>query len=172
MLASAAAAWDWGKEAWAKAMSLLMCIRMAVSLASARSRRMILEGSSTGSASVVSGWRAREKDSSSMTTSSASSEAWELREAAVPPVGVAGEKSRRRFTLVRRFGDNGELATRGLVGAMVGWASDEAAASAVAREVLEALEDGGGTHSSRMPLAQPRERMRMTMVEVRAGPEV
>jgi hypothetical protein len=48
----------------------------------------------------------------------------------------------------------------------------DAAARAVARKVFEASDDGGGTCSSRMPLAQPCVRINDTMVAFRAGEEV
>ena len=74
------------------------------------------------------------------------------------------------MTFARRFGDNGELVTRVTMGVMLGRASvREAAARAVARALFKASDDGGGTCSSRMPLAQPRERNCIKIVALKAG---
>ena len=59
--------------------------------------------------------------------------------------------------MVRRFGDNGEEAMRGIEGARDGRrVDDEAMARAFAKLTLVAWDDGGGTLTSRIPLAQPR----------------
>ena len=74
--------------------------------------------------------------------------------------------------MARRLGDNGELATRGMEGTTSSWTSvEEAAARAVAREMFEPLDDGGGTLCFIKDAvgAPPRERRRINIVARRAG---
>jgi len=156
---SAAAAWDWGKAVWASEMSLLMRMRIAVSHAAARSRERVAEGSAARVAASASGshattsWIGREEPSSPDTSSM---DAAARRDRAGSAVGVS-IKSWRRSILVRRFGDNGEEAMRGIEGARDGRrVDDEAMARAFAKLMLVAWDDGGGTLTSRIPLAQPR----------------